>query len=501
MPFSYDETGRKAGLNRHFCDVHPHNETKVTFGEGGDNNGSAINLDGDADGDGMRRAEHTRDAMAHARNERGAATAAPSAKIGNYRWRICALLLAATTISYIDRQVLGVLAPFLQEKMGWSELQYSSIVTSFQAAYAIGLLCAGAVIDRFGTRIGYAIAIGIWSFAAMSHSLATGVISFAIARFALGLGEAGNFPAAIKAVAEWFPQRERALAAGIFNSGSNIGAIAAPLLVPIVAAQWGWQAAFLCTGALSATWLVLWLRTYRTPDQEPRLSAAERAHIGTEPATPTPRVPWAQLLRYRQTWAFAAAKFITDPIWWFFLFWLPKFLHAQYGLGLLELGAPLITIFLLADAGSIAGGWLAGALIRRGMSVNRARKTSMLICVALILPVMFAAKADNLWLAVVLVGLATAGHQGWSANVYTLTSDLFPRRAVASVVGIGGFAGAVGGMLISTVIGLLLQATGSYVPVFLMAGGAYVFAWIVVQWLVPRLEPVVLDHAHNAKVS
>jgi len=422
----------------------------------------------------------------------GGATASRTT-IGHFRWRICAMLLAATTISYVDRQVLGVLAPFLQEKIGWSELQYSGIVTAFQAAYAIGLLCAGAVIDRFGTRIGYAIAIGIWSLAAMSHSLATGVISFAAARFALGLGEAGNFPAAIKAVAEWFPQRERALATGIFNSGSNIGAIAAPLLVPIVAAQWGWQAAFLCTGALSAIWVTVWLLTYRTPDQEPRLSPAERAHIGTEPMAPTRRVPWSRLLRHRQTWAFAAAKFITDPIWWFFLFWLPKFLHAEYGLGLLELGAPLITIFLLADVGSIAGGWLAGTLIKRGLSANRARKTAMLLCIALILPVMFAAKASHLWVAVVLVGLATAGHQGWSANVYTLTSDLFPRHAIASVVGIGGFAGAVGGMLISTVIGLLLQATGSYVPVFLMAGGAYVLAWIVVQLLAPRLEPVSLD--------
>ncbi|WP_233523447.1 MFS transporter [Dyella solisilvae] len=403
------------------------------------------------------------------------------------------MLLAATTISYIDRQVLGVLAPFLQDKMGWSEVQYSTIVTAFQAAYAIGLLCAGAVIDRFGTRIGYALAIGIWSLAAMGHALATGVVSFAVARFALGLGESGNFPAAIKAVAEWFPQRERALAAGIFNSGSNIGAIVAPLLVPVVAATFGWQAAFLCTGLLSATWLTAWLITYRTPDQQPRLSAAERAYIGAEPATAAARVPWLQLLRHRQTWAFAAAKFFTDPIWWFFLFWLPKFLHAKYGLGLVQLGAPLIIIFLLADAGSIAGGWLAGWLIRRGLSVNRARKGAMLLCALLVLPVMFAAKAGNLWLAVALVGLATAGHQGWSANVYTLTSDLFPRRAVASVVGMGGFAGAVGGMLISTVIGLLLQATGSYVPVFLLAGGAYLFALLVVQLLVPRLEPAALD--------
>lgn len=403
-----------------------------------------------------------------------------------YRWRVCAMLLAATTISYIDRQVLGVLAPFLQEKIGWSELQYSGIVTAFQAAYALGLLCAGAVIDRFGTRIGYALSIGIWSVAAMSHALATGVLSFAAARFALGLGESGNFPAAIKAVAEWFPQRERALAAGIFNSGSNIGAIVAPVMAPLVAARWGWQAAFLCTGVLSATWLVVWLLTYRTPE------AQAKAVRGGAPAEGA-RVPWSRLLRHRQAWVVAAAKFITDPIWWFFLFWLPKFLHAQYGLSLLELGPPLITVFLLADVGSIAGGWLAGRLIRLGWTINCARKGAMLLCALMVVPIVFAARADNVWLAVALVGLATAGHQGWSANVYTLASDLFPRRAVASVVGIGGFAGAVGGMLISTVIGLLLQLTGSYVPVFMLAGGAYLVALAVVHLLAPALEAVRLD--------
>ncbi|WP_037099912.1 MFS transporter [Rhodanobacter sp. 115] len=415
------------------------------------------------------------------------------ARIGRYRWRICAMLLAATTISYIDRQVLGVLAPFLQAKMGWSELDYSYIVTAFQAAYAIGLLGAGAVIDRLGTRIGYALSIGVWSLAAMSHALATGLVSFAVARFALGLGESGNFPAAIKAVAEWFPQRERALATGIFNSGSNIGAIAAPILVPVIAARWGWQAAFLFTGALSATWVTTWLLTYRTPDAQAKLSSSERTYIGREPAQPRTRVPWLRLLRHRQAWAFIAAKFITDPIWWFFLFWLPKFLHAEYGLTLMELGLPLIAIFLSADVGSIVGGWLAGYLIRRGFSAHRARKGAMLACALLVVPVVFAAKAGNLWLAVTLISLATAGHQGWSANVFTLASDMFPRHAVASVVGIGGFAGAVGGMLISTVTGLLLQFTGSYTPVFLMAGSAYLIALLVVHLLAPRLQPAQLD--------
>jgi ACS family hexuronate transporter-like MFS transporter len=419
-------------------------------------------------------------------------TAGKPPGMGMYRWRICAMLLAATTINYVDRQVLGVLAPFLQEEIGWSELEYSYIVTAFQAAYAIGLLCAGTMIDRFGTRIGYAIAISIWSVAAMGHALATTVFTFAAARFALGLGEAGNFPAAIKATAEWFPQRERALATGIFNSGSNIGAIVAPALVPIVAVTLGWQAAFLMTGVLSATWLVVWLLWYRTPDQQPKVSAAEREWIGTEPAV-SARLPWLGLLRHRQAWAFVAAKFLTDPVWWFFLFWLPKFLNSEYGLTLLGLGLPLIAIFVFADVGSIAGGWLAGRFIKRGWSVNRARKTAMLVCGLAVVPVMFAAKADNLWLAVALIGLATAGHQGWSANVFTLTSDLFPRRAVASVVGIGGFAGAVGGMLVSTATGLLLQATGSYVPLFVIAGTAYLFALVVVHLLVPRMQPARID--------
>lgn len=419
--------------------------------------------------------------------------AAPGAKLGRYRWRICAMLLAATTINYIDRQVLGVLAPFLQEQIGWNEIEYGYIVTAFQAAYAIGLLCTGAVIDRLGTRIGYAIAIGIWSLAAMSHALAASVVGFALARFALGLGEAGNFPAAIKTVAEWFPRRERALAVGIFNSGSNIGAIVAPLLVPVVAATLGWQAAFLFTGMLSMIWLAVWLLWYRAPEQQPALSAAELDHIRSDPPETSVKMPWSRILRHRQAWAFVAAKFITDPVWWFFLFWLPKFLHAEYGLTLMGLGLPLIAIFVAADIGSIAGGWLAGRFIRLGWSVNRARKSAMAVCALAVVPIVFAAQADNLWLAVALIGLATAGHQGWSANVFTLPSDMFPRHAVASVVGIGGFAGAVGGMMISTFTGFLLQATGSYVPVFLMAGSAYLIALVVVHGLVPRMQPAQLE--------
>ena len=413
--------------------------------------------------------------------------------MSTYRWRICALLFAATTINYIDRQVLGVLAPDLGRIIGWNEIQYSAIVTAFQAAYAIGLVCAGAIIDRLGTRIGYALAICIWSVAAMSHALVHTVIGFALARFALGLGEAGNFPAAIKTVAEWFPRRERALATGVFNAGSNIGAILAPLMVPLVAAAWGWRYAFLFTGLLSATWLAVWLKVYRAPSAQVGVSPAELAYIRSDPAEPAVKIPWLRLFGYRQTWAFVAAKFMTDPIWWFFLFWLPKFLNSEYGLTLTALGPPLIAIYLMADVGSIAGGWLAARFIKRGWSVNRARKTAMLICALAVVPIVFAATAHSLWLAVGLIGLATAGHQGWSANVFTLTSDLFPQKAVGSVVGLGGFAGAVGGMVISTFTGFLLQSTGSYIPVFIMAGSAYLLALAVVHGITPRLQPAQLQ--------
>jgi ACS family hexuronate transporter-like MFS transporter len=417
---------------------------------------------------------------------------AVAAITGRYRWRICALLFAATTLNYIDRQVLGVLAPDLTQKFGWTEGDYSNIVTAFQAAYAIGLVSAGALIDKLGTRIGYALAICVWSVAAMSHALAGSVLGFAAARFLLGLGEAGNFPAAIKTVAEWFPRRERAFATGLFNAGSNVGAILAPLAVPVVALTWGWQAAFLFTGVLSAMWLITWLAVYRPPGQHPKLTAGELAYIRSDPDDSGVRLPWTQLLRHRQAWAFVVAKFLTDPIWWFLLFWLPKFLNQEYGLTLTQLGPPLIAIYLLADVGSIGGGWLAGRLIKRGWSVNNARKTAMLVCALLVVPIVFASIATSLWVAVALIGLATAGHQGWSANVFTLTSDMFPRHAVGSVVGLGGVAGAVGGMLISKFTGFLLDATGSYVPVFIMAGSVYLIALAIVQVLVPRLEAATM---------
>jgi len=396
-----------------------------------------------------------------------------------YRWRICALLFFATTINYVDRQVLGVLAPYLQPIIGWNEIQYGYIVTSFQAAYAVGLLIAGGVIDRLGTRIGYAISISIWSLAAMGHALVQSVFGFAIARFALGLGEAGNFPAAIKTVAEWFPRKERALATGIFNSGSNVGAIVAPLVVPWITLRLGWHWAFVFTGFLSAAWLITWLAIYR-PERAPLQDDAEESAI---------RIPWAHLLVYRQTWAFLLGKFITDPVLWFMIFWLPKFLNSEYGLTLTDVGPPLVVIYVMADCGSIAGGWVSSALIKRGWSPNRARKSAMLICACLVVPILFAAKARHLWVAVALIGLAAAAHQGWSVNLFTLVSDMFPQRAVGSVVGIGGFGGAVAGMMVATFTGFLLQFTGSYVPLFVMASSAYLLALLVIQVLVPKLEP------------
>lgn len=412
--------------------------------------------------------------------------------IGGYRWRICALLFCATTINYVDRQVLGVLAPQLQSTVGWNEIQYGYIVTAFQAAYAIGLLVVGRFIDRFGTRIGYAVAIGLWSLAAMGHALVHTALGFGVARFLLGLGESGNFPAAVKTVSEWFPRRERTLATGIFNSGSNIGAILAPLAVPWIAVTLGWRSAFLFTGIFSSMWLVAWLTIYRRPREDRRLSAEELAWIETDREAAAPRIPAAQLLTLRQTWVFIMGKFITDPVWWFLLFWLPKFLNSRHGLSLVALGPPLVAIYVMADVGSVAGGWLASMLLKSGWSLNRARKTAMLICAIMATPIIFAANVRSVWGAVALLGIAAASHQGWSANLFMLVPDLFPRQAVASVVGMGGFGGAIGGMLISTFTGFLLQLTGSYVPVFVLAGSTYLIALGLIQVLSPKLAPVTL---------
>jgi ACS family hexuronate transporter-like MFS transporter len=410
-------------------------------------------------------------------------------RIGSRRWLICALLFFAATINYIDRQVIGILKPTLQAEIGWTEIEYSWIVFSFQAAYALGLLFVGNFIDKVGTRVGASLSITVWSFAAMAHALASSVMGFAAARFALGIGEAGYFPGAIKTVSEWFPKKERALATGIFNSGTNVGALATPLIVPWLATAYGWQEAFIVTGAIGFIWLVLWLWIYRKPEDDTRLSKAEFAYIRSDPPESTEKIPWARLFPHRQTWAFAIGKFLTDPIWWVYLFWLPDFLNKQHGLDLKNFGIPLAVIYIIADVGSIGGGWVSSALIKRGWSINAGRKTAMLICALSVVPIVFAALTTNLWVAVLLIGLAAAAHQGWSANIFTLASDMFPRRAVGSVVGIGGMAGSIGGMLIALVVGQILTLSGSYVPIFIIAASAYLVALGIIHLLAPRLEP------------
>jgi MFS transporter, ACS family, hexuronate transporter len=411
-------------------------------------------------------------------------------RLGRQRWVVCALLFFATTINYIDRQVLGVLAPDLQRTLGWSEIDYARLITVFSAAYAVGLAVSGRILDRIGTRVGLAVAVALWSLAAMGTSMARSLFGFGIARALLGLFEAANFPASIKAVAEWFPRRERALATGIFNAGSNVGAVLVPLVVPLIVVTLGWRAAFLVTGALGLVWLAFWLRLYFAPEAHPRLSPGERAHIRSDPAEAVTRVPWLPLLARRQTWAFVVAKFLTDPVWWFYLYWLPKFFSEKHHLKLSEFSLPLIVIYLLADVGSVGGGWLPSFLMKRGLSLNAARKLAMLACALAVVPVLFVTRVSSVWAAVLLFGLATAAHQGWSANVFTTASDMFPRRAVGSVVGIGGMAGAWGGVFGATIVGYTLQLSGGdYQLLFMICASVYLVALAVVQVLVPRLQP------------
>lgn len=409
--------------------------------------------------------------------------------VGYYRWVICALLFFATTINYIDRAVLSVLEPELEKVIGWTATQYGNINASFTFAYAIGFLFAGWMMDKLGTRVGYALALIVWSLAAAAHAFADSVLGFTIARFALGIGESGNFPAAIKTVAEWFPKKERAFATGIFNGGSNVGAIIAPLVVPILFAWHGWQTAFIATGLVGIVWVFFWWPIYRRPQEHPRVSAAELAHIESDPPDPPVRVPWLQLLPYRQTWAFAVGKFMTDSIWWFYLFWFPKFMNDQFGVDIKTIGLPMITVYLLADVGSVAGGWQSSRLMARGWTANAARKTAMLTAALCIVPVAAAPLVAEKWVAVLLIGVAAAAHQGFSCNLFTLASDMFPRRVVGSVVGIGGFAGAMGGFLMNLSAGRLKDMTGNYIAMFTVAAFAYLIALLIIHLLVPRLTP------------
>jgi MFS transporter, ACS family, aldohexuronate transporter len=426
--------------------------------------------------------------MSVSQTEAAAAATVPS-RLGYFRWIICGLLLLGTTKNYMDRQVLGVLKTTLQHDFSWNEIQYGNLVSAFQIAYAAGMLLVGGLIDRLGTRSGYALAMIFWSLASMGTALASSLTGFRMSRYALGFGEAAVFPASIKAVAEWFPKKERALATGIFNAGTNVGAIITPLIVPWIVLRWGWQGAFVGIGAIGFIWLFIWLLIYRKPEDHRGVSKAELDYIRSDPQEPVGKTKWVRLFPLRQTWAFAMGKFLTDPVWWFYLFWVPGFLQSKHGLALTGIGIPIMAIYLISDVGSVAGGWLSSSLIKRGRSVNAARKIAMLICAVGVLPVVFAYRVESTLSAVLLIGLAAACHQGFSANLYTLTSDMFPARAVGSVTGIGGMAGAIGGWLMAKVVGHVLQWTGSYMIPFAMAGSGYLLALIAIHALTPRLEP------------
>jgi ACS family hexuronate transporter-like MFS transporter len=433
----------------------------------------------------MNSAPHTRTGTATS----VAATEQPIGRVGNFRWVICGLLLFGATINYMDRTILGVFKTTLQHDLGWSEQDYGNLVAFFQGSYALGMLAMGRLIDRLGTRRGYSVAMVFWSVASMATAAGRSLLSFIFARSALGFGEAGVFPASIKTVAEWFPKRERALATGIFNSGTNLGAILTPITASLLTVILGWRWAFFIVGALGFLWLVLWLALYRKPEEHSRCTKAELAYIRSDPQEVQEKVSWRQVLPHRQTWAFAAGKFLIDPIWWFYLFWIPDYLQRTQNLKLMQASLPLAVIYTIATFGSVGGGWISGAMIKRGSSVNAARKTAMLICALCVVPIIFTYRTPSLWVVVGLIGLAAAAHQGFSANLFTLTSDMFPARAVGTVTGVGGMAGAFGGMLIAKLVGYLLQQTGSYVVPFFIAGSAYLVALAAIHLFAPRLEP------------
>jgi len=415
-------------------------------------------------------------------------------RISHQRWVICALLFLATVIAYVDRGVIAYLEKFLEGVIpGLNAVRYGYILAAFQAAYAIGMVVAGGLTDKLGTRKAFAIAIGLWSVAAMLPGLAFSVVTFGVAMFLLGLGEAANFPACIKTVAEWFPKRERALATGIFNSGANIGNIVVPLVVPALVVLVSWRGAFVVTGAAGIVWLICWLIYYRRPERHPSVSKAELELILSDPVEKLDTVPWSRVLPCKETWAFAIGKFLTDPIWWFYLFWLPRYLQSTFGLSLSSNRLPLVIVYSVSTVGSIGGGWISSSLLRAGKSANVARKTAMLICALCVVPVFAAPYIHHLWVVVGLVGLATAAHQGWSANLFTLPSDMFPKAAVGSVIGIGGMSGAIGGVLLQLATGYIVKITNSYVPLFVVACVAYLLALVIIHGITPRLAPARID--------
>ena len=412
-------------------------------------------------------------------------------KKGKIRYSVLALLFFATTINYIDRQVIGILKPFIADDLGWSELDYGLIVTAFQVAYAIGLLISGALLDRYGTRIGYSVAIALWSIAGILHAAARSVYGFVVVRFMLGLGESANFPAAIKTVAEWFPQKDRAYATGWFNSGSTIGAIVAPIIVTGTTVAFGWQWAFIITGALGFIWIALWLAFYQKPEEHKRLTREEFDYIHRdERINEESKISWASLFKYRQTYALCATRIVSDWVWWFFLFWTPDFLHKTHGIEIMETVLPLILIYSVASAGGIVGGWISSSMISKNFSVDVARKRAILICALVVLPVMTVPLLTSKWIAVILISLACAGHMGWASNMFSIISDIFPKKAVASVTGLSGFTGAIGGALSATFVGWILDASGSYFLIFMIASIVYMLNWAIIKIFIPNIKPI-----------
>ena len=413
---------------------------------------------------------------------------------GKIRWQILTLLFFATTINYIDRQVIGLLKPTIEGDLGWSEADYGFIVTAFQIAYAIGLITTGRLLDKYGTRIGYLWAIVVWSIAGMAHAAARNVTSFAIYRFVLGIGESANFPAAVKSVAEWFPKKERAFAAGLFNSGSTVGAILGPIIVSGITVAFGWRWAFIITGALGFIWIIFWLAYYHVPEKHPKISKEELEYIhqDKDENNDEESIRWIELFKYKQTIGICSTRFISDWVWWFFLFWIPDFLSKTHGVNIKEVVLPLIIIYAVSSIGGIGGGWISSNFIKKGKTIDYARKVTILICALVILPVMLVPQVTNLWVAVALISLAAAGHQGWASNIFTIVSDIYPKNAVGSMMGLSGFMGAIGGALSASFVGILLESTGSYFLIFSVASSVYLLNWIILKISIKKIEPLKL---------